>query len=119
MNANVHWTIFDGRDGFPNIVAELNWSEQNGKGYRDVIMAHADQKLSDKSFGMTIIEIAETDKGKIGDTPYRDYDVTYKIKRHLPKRLAGIGKANWLESGHPDDAKEKLITKNIRVFCTN
>jgi len=114
MNATVHWTIFDGLDGFPNIIAELNWSEQSGRSYEDVIMAHATQKLSDKSFGMTIRAITLLDKGRIGDMPYRDFEVTYKVKRHLQR--SPLLKVSWLESGHPDDAKEQLVTKIIRVF---
>ena len=117
MKATVHWNIFDGRGGFPNINAELDWSDQEGRSYRDTIIGHAELKLSDKEFAMQLVNIEEVGMGKIRGSLYKDFDVSYKIKHHLPR--GWHYKASFVPSGHPDDKKEPIIKKNIRVFRQN
>ena len=115
MKTTVLWNIFDGKGGFPNIVAELDWTTQWGRSYEDIIFDHARYKIRDKDVGMRVRHIEFVSKGKIGDRPYRDYNVTYNVKTIDLHRLGSGFKVSGIPSGNEDDNNEQ-ITKRIRIF---
>jgi len=94
MRYTIHWSVNDGRDGYPNIAADLNWSMQNAQSYYRAIQYHACHK--DVYCMAPGLKIKEIGRGKIRN-PYRDFEVTYASKKPIHERYP--------------------ITKTIRVFC--
>ena len=99
MKFTVHWPVNDGRYGYPNIVAELNWSDVDCKSYRQAMQEHAKQKGVPK-----ILSISETvgGKGKISGQSYRDFYVSYIAKN------APIEKELYVSG--------EVVAKTVRVF---
>lgn len=98
MTYTVHWEVNDGRNGYPNIVADLNWSDVGCKTYLEAIKAHA--KIKDVR---KILSISETtSKGKINGRSYRDFLVKY-LAKDVTKE-----KEFYIEG--------EVVSKIIRVF---
>ncbi len=98
MLYTVHWEVNDGRHGYPNIQAELTWSDILCKTYQEAIKAHANIKGVNK-----ILSISETtSKGKINGRTYRDYKVDYLAKDVTEEKALYIG--------------GEVVSKIIRVF---
>lgn len=76
MLYTVHWEVNDGRCGYPNIQADLNWSDIFCRTYEEAIRAHARMKDVRKILSIS----ATTSKGKIRDRHYRDFKVDYLAK---------------------------------------
>lgn len=101
MLYTVHWAVNDGRNGYPNIQADLEWSDIQCRTYKEAVRAHANKKDVRK-----ILSISETmgkgSKGKINGQNYRDFLVTYLAKNVIVEKefyLAG-----------------EVVSKIIRVF---
>lgn len=75
MLYRVHWIVNDGRNGYPNIVSDLNWSEVESKSYDEAIKKHSQNK--DIS---NLLSVKQISKGVMRDLKYRDYLVTYNSK---------------------------------------
>ncbi|MCO5387776.1 MAG: hypothetical protein NHB14_20635 [Desulfosporosinus sp.] len=98
MLYTVHWEVNDGRNGYPNIVADLNWSDISCRSYEEAVRTHA--KIKDVS---KIISISETNsKGKINGRSYRDYLVSYLGKNVRDEKAVYIG--------------DEIVKKVVRVF---
>lgn len=99
MLYTVHWEVNDGRQGYPNIVADLSWSDIFCRTYEEAIHAHAKQKGVRK-----IISISPVvgGKGKINGRCYRDFLVDY------PSKDVTVDKALYLAG--------EMVSKTIRVF---
>lgn len=101
MTYTVHWEVNDGRCGYPNIQADLNWSDIECRKYTDAIRTHAKIKGVNK-----ILSISETigrgSKGKIRGRSYRDFLVEYLAKDVTEEKAMYI-------SG-------EVVSKVIRVF---
>ncbi|OPX87004.1 MAG: hypothetical protein A4E53_02659 [Pelotomaculum sp. PtaB.Bin104] len=98
MDFTVHWEVNDGRFGYPNIQADLAWSDVSCRTYEEAIRAHAKQKGVHK-----IVSISETNsKGKINGRSYRDFLVSYLNKNVTQEKEIYIG--------------DELVQKIIRVF---
>lgn len=98
MVYEVHWKVNDGRCGYPNITAELDWSEIFCRSYREAIMAHARIKGVNR-----ILSISETNsKGKIRGRSYRDFLVNYLAKDITAEKEFYVG--------------GEVVSKIIRVF---
>lgn len=68
-----HGTVNDGRSGFPNIVAELSWSEGDGSTYLDALRYHCVNKNCE------MINYEKSAQGRISTGHYyRDYIVTIR-----------------------------------------
>ena len=76
MNITVHWAVNDGKYGYPNILADLVWSDQECRAYTEAIRAHAKQKGVNRLFNVS----ATNSKGKINGRCYRDFYVQYAAK---------------------------------------
>lgn len=98
MLYEVHWKVNDGRLGYPNIVAELDWQSIFCRSYEEAIRAHA------KMMGVRkIVSIsAMNGKGKIRGRNYRDFLVSY------PNKGVTEDKALYISG--------ELVSKTIRVF---
>jgi len=98
MLYTVHWRVNDGRCGYSNIQADLDWSDIFCKTYKEAIKVHAQQKDVRK-----IISISDTNsKGKINGRCYRDFLVSYLNKNVVEDKVLYIG--------------DELVSKTIRVF---
>lgn len=98
MLYTVHWEVNDGRYGYPNIQADLNWSDIFCRTYEEAIRAHARMKDVSK-----ILSISATNsKGKINGRSYRDFLVKYLNKNVAEDKELYIG--------------DELVSKIIRVF---
>lgn len=101
MTYTVHWEVNDGRNGYPNIQADLNWSDIQCRKYEEAIRAHAYIKGVNK-----ILSISETtgkgSRGKINGRSYRDFMVQYLAKDVVEEKELYI-------SG-------EVVSKVIRVF---
>lgn len=53
MLFTVHWEVNDGKCGYPNIMADLSWSEIECRSYEDAIRAHAEQKEVNNLFNVS------------------------------------------------------------------
>jgi hypothetical protein len=94
----VHWEVNDGKYGYPNIQADLNWSDIGCRTYEEAIRAHAKIKGVRK-----ILSISATNsKGKINGRSYRDFLVSYLAKDVTEEKELYI-------SG-------EVVSKEIRVF---
>jgi len=92
----VHWNVNDGRNGYPNITADLSWTDQAAASYEDAIRRHASIK-NVRFVGDSDYSPIEITRGRINGINYRDYKVFY-----LPR-----------------DAKDRsvILSKEIRIFC--
>lgn len=98
MVYDVYWRVNDGRQGYPNIVAELDWSSIFCRSYEEAIRAHAKMRGVRK-----IVSISATNsKGKIRGRSYRDFLVSYPNKAVTEDKALYIG--------------DELVSKIIRVF---
>jgi hypothetical protein len=98
MRYTVHWSVNDGRGGYPNIIAGLDFTDTRCRSYVEAIRVHAKIKGVKK-----ILSISEThSKGKINGRPYRDYLVGYTAKN------APENKAPYTDG--------EVISKEVRVF---
>ena len=98
MLYTVHWTVNDGRYGYPNIQAELGWSDIACRTYKEALEAHAMIKGVNK-----ILSISRTtSEGKINGRTYRDYKVDYLAKAVTEEKALYIG--------------DEVVSKIIRVF---
>lgn len=69
----VYWDIYDGKNGFPNIVAAMTSHEVIAKSYHKAIVKVADNnQIFIESMGLP------KDGKNINDTKYREYEVRYK-----------------------------------------
>jgi hypothetical protein len=90
MTYTVHWTVNDGRLGYPNIPNQLNWSDQYVRSYEEAIKKHAAERdVRD----MAIVK--EISRGRVRDATCRHYLVTYRSK----------------------DGKNSRIDRSVCVFC--
>lgn len=98
MLYTVHWEVNDGRNGYPNIVADLNWSDIGCRTYEEAIRVHAKIKDVHK-----ILSISATNsKGKINGRSYRDYLVSYLAKSVKEEKAISLG--------------GEVVKKLVRVF---
>lgn len=98
MTYTVHWSVNDGRNGYPNIEADLSWSDIQCNSYESAIRAHAFIKGANKT-----LSISETNsKGKINGRSYRDYLVQYLAKDVTEEKEIYIG--------------DEVVSKMVRVF---
>lgn len=72
----VYWEVNDGRHGYPNIVADLDWTDQFCRSYEKAIRQHA----ADKGIEGQIYIHDTGDKGKIRGRNYGDFEVEYPAK---------------------------------------
>lgn len=98
MLYEVHWKVNDGRNGYPNIQAELDWSEIFCRSYREAITAYAKMKGVRKMVSIS----ATYSKGKIRGRNYRDFFVSYPNKNVTEDKELYLG--------------GELVSKTIRVF---
>lgn len=98
MLFTVHWIVNDGRCGYPNIVADLSWSDQECKSYEEAIRSHAKQKDVNNLFNVS----ATYTRGKINGRCYRDFFVQYVAKNITEN------KALYIDN--------ECVSKTIRVF---
>lgn len=101
MNYTVHWVVNDGRCGYPNIVADLAWSDIFCKSYEEAIRAHAEIKGVRKIISISKM-LGKGSKGKINGRNYRDFLVNYLTKGVTVEKDLYI-------SG-------EVISKTVRVF---
>lgn len=95
MDFCVHCAVNDGRKGFPNIIAELAWTDQTAKSYMAAARQHIEQR------GAVIISASNTNSsGEIRGKKYRDFLIDYKPSK------TPIGYNEMLES----------TSKMVRVF---
>lgn len=98
MLYDVHWKVNDGRYGYPNIQADLDWSSIFCRTYEEAIRAHA--KIKDVR---KILSISATNsKGKINGRCYRDFLVNYLAKGVTAEKELYIA--------------GEVVSKIIRVF---
>ncbi|KAF5043471.1 hypothetical protein DSECCO2_501920 [anaerobic digester metagenome] len=97
----VYWEVNDGRFGYSNITAELDWSGVFCRSYIQAIREHANKRNV-----LKILSISETmgkgSKGKINGQNYRDFFVTY-----LSKNVT-FEKEIYLDG--------EVVSKIVRVF---
>jgi len=98
MLYTVHWEVNDGRFGYPNIQADLAWSDVFCRTYEEAIRAHAKIKNVRKILSIS----PTTQKGKINGRNYRDFLVNYLAKNVTAEKELYI-------SG-------EVVSKIIRVF---
>jgi len=76
MLYTTHWNVNDGRNGYPNIQAELTHTDIFCNSYVEAIQLHA--KFRGVNRVLNIAEmVGRGCKGKINGRNYRDYHVTY------------------------------------------
>lgn len=98
MLYTVHWEVNDGRYGYPNIQADLAWSDVACRTYEEAIRAHA--KIKDVR---KILSISATNsKGKINGRCYRDFLVKYLAKDVTAEKELYIG--------------GEVVSKMVRIF---
>ncbi len=95
MTYTVYGAINDGRNGYPNMPQQLDWTEHNdARSYIDAMYLHMNLMGAARSSGRTMYRVEEIERGRINGANYRDYNITYGAK-----------------DGGED------ITREIRVFC--
>lgn len=101
MLYTVYWSVNDGRFGYPNIQADLDWSDISCGTYEQALRAHAESKSVRK-----ILSISETmgpgRKGKINGRNYRDFLVDYLAKDVTEEKEFYVG--------------GEVVSKMVRVF---
>jgi len=76
MLYTVYWKINDGRYGYPNIEAELNWGSYKAQSYIAAIHEHAARHNVNLDINSPLVK-KETNRGKIRGQNYREYIVSY------------------------------------------
>lgn len=106
----VHCTVNDGRNGYPNIIAELNWGKYSNKGVRSVdgyenaIRRHLMSRGAARAKGASGYIVKELQRGHVCGVNYRDYFVAYGAK----------------DGNHADNPNHDFgenVTREVRVFC--
>lgn len=98
MTYTVYWVVNDGRFGYPNILADLTWSDIECHSYQQAIREHAHNRGANKILSIS----ATTEKGKIRDRNYKDFLVEYL--------------ANGVAEGKALYVAGEVVSKVIRVF---
>lgn len=101
MTYTVHWVVNDGRYGYPNITADLTWSDVECRSYQEAIREHAQNKGVKKILSISAIT-GKGSKGKINGKDYRDYLVHYLAKDVTEGKALYMG--------------EEVVSKMVRVF---
>lgn len=98
MTYTVHWEVNDGHNGYPSIVADLNWSDVQCRSYQEAVRAHAKAKGVRK-----ILSISQTNsKGRINGRSYRDFLVDYLSKNVTEEKELYLG--------------GEVVSKMVRIF---
>lgn len=98
MTYTVHWVVNDGRCGYPNIIADLTWSDIECRSYQEAVRVHAHNRGVKK-----ILSISKTtSNGKINGRNYRDFLVDYL--------------ANGVAEGKELYTASEVVSKIVRVF---
>lgn len=101
MTYTVHWEVNDGRNGYPNIQADLNWSDVQCRSYEEAIREHANVKGVNKILSISEV-IGKGSRGKMNGRSYRDFMVEYLAKNVVGDKEFYIG--------------GEVVSKEIRVF---